>query len=40
MLNALDWMERLRDILDRMDERCRKLPMERTVRMIRSLKKR
>ena len=39
-LNATDWMERLRDILDRMGERSRKLPMERTVRMIRSITKR
>lgn len=39
-LNAFDWMERLRDILGRMAQRSRKLPMERTVRLIRSMTKR
>lgn len=38
-LNALDWMERLRDILDRMAQRSRKLPVERMIRILRSMTK-
>lgn len=39
-LNASDWMLRMLEILDRMDERSRKLPMERTIRTVRSMTRR